>query len=206
MPDAAPQPPPTTSDRTPDGSIAPAYFQRLYATDPDPWRFATSPYEAAKYKATLAALPRAHYRSAFEIGCAGGVLTRQLAGRCSHLLAVDVSEDVLAQARARSANQPHVAFRQMTVPGEWPDAVFDLVVLSEVGYYLGDADFAGLGDRLDAAVEPGGHLVLVHWTGQTDYPRTGDAVHDQLAARAAWHRVDGHREDKYRIDVLERRT
>ncbi len=199
-----PDPPPTTGDRTPGGSIAPAYFERLYASDSDPWRFTTSPYEAAKYAATLAALPRERYASAFEIGCAGGVLTRQLAERCDRLLAVDVSDDVLAQARARCADRPHVTFRRMTVPGEWPDEVFALVMLSEVGYYLGDADFAALGDRLDTTVAPGGHLVLVHWTGPTDYPRTGDAVHEAFLALPAWRRVGGHRDPAYRLDVLER--
>lgn len=204
MPDDIPQQPPSTGDRTPGGSIAPAYFERLYAGDPDPWQFATSPYEAAKYAATRAALPCERYASAFEIGCAGGVLTRQLAERCDRLLAVDVSESVLAQARARCADQPHVSFRRMTVPGEWPDEPFGLVVLSEVGYYLGDADFEALGDRLDASVEAGGHLVLVHWTGPTDYPRTGDAAHKAFLARPAWRHVGRERADGYRLDVLER--
>lgn len=206
MPDRPPEPPPTTGDRTPGGSIAPDYFRRLYADDPDPWRFATSPYEAAKYAATLAALPRDRYDSAFEVGCAGGVLTQRLAGRCRRLLAVDVSDDALDAARARCADQPHVAFRRMTVPGEWPDGTFALVVLSEVGYYLGNADFEQLQARLDASVEPGGHLVLVHWTGATDYPRSGDAVHDAFLACPAWRRVGGTRAPAYRLDVLERQA
>ena len=33
-----------------------AYFDALYAVDDDPWGFATSPYERAKYDRTLAAL------------------------------------------------------------------------------------------------------------------------------------------------------
>ena len=37
-------------------SMSPAWFEALYASDPDPWRFATSPYEAAKYDDTLASL------------------------------------------------------------------------------------------------------------------------------------------------------
>ena len=204
--DSAPRPPPTTADRLPGGSIAPVYFERLYAGDADPWQFATSPYERAKYAATVAALPRARYGSAFEIGCAGGVLTRHLADRCARLLAVDVSETVLAQARARCADQPHVTFQRMAVPGEWPDGALGLVVLSEVGYYLGDADFAALGDRLDGSVEPSGHLVLVHWTGPTDYPRTGDAVHDAFLSRPVWQSVGSQRAPEYRLDVLERQS
>ena len=33
-------------------SIPADYFNTLYARDPDPWQFATSPYEAEKYAAT----------------------------------------------------------------------------------------------------------------------------------------------------------
>ena len=77
----------------------------------DPWRFATSDYERAKYEATLAALPHEIYRDVLEIGCSIGVLTRQLAPRCEKLLALDVAAKALDQARARCADLAHVAFR-----------------------------------------------------------------------------------------------
>jgi hypothetical protein len=68
-------------------SLQPDYFDAIYQRDPDPWQFATSEYEAGKYRATLAALPRKHYRNGFEVGCSIGVLTRMLAERCDDLLA-----------------------------------------------------------------------------------------------------------------------
>ncbi len=98
------------------------YFQRLYAADPDPWGFATSAYERAKYDATLAALPRARYRAAFEIGCSIGVLTRELAARSGRLLAVDLLPQVLERARARCRGLDHVSFARMAVPGRAADA------------------------------------------------------------------------------------
>ena len=82
-------------------SIEPAYFDALYAADPDPWRFASSDYEREKYAATLDALPPRRFAAALEVGCSIGVLTRQLAARCDTLLALDVAEAALAQARAR---------------------------------------------------------------------------------------------------------
>ena len=74
-------------------SLPPSYFEALYASDPDPWRFASSDYERDKYAATLAALPRQLYRSGLEVGCSIGVLTAMLASRCRRLLAVDVADD-----------------------------------------------------------------------------------------------------------------
>lgn len=201
-----PSPPPTGAYRTPSGSISADYFARAYAEDSDPWRFASSPYEAAKYAATLGALPRARYARAFEVGCAIGVLTRRLADRADALLAVDVAPAALAQARSRCAALPHVRVQQMEVPDAWPEGAFDLLVISEVGYYLAPSDLRRLAERCAASAESGAHLVLVHWTGETDYPLTGDDVHEAFAAHPAWEIVRSDRQPEYRLDVLERRA
>ena len=199
-----PDPPPTGPHRTPTGSVAPGYFDRLYLDQADPWDYATSPYEAAKYAATLVALPRVRYRRAVELGCSIGVLTRHLASRADALLGVDVSDAALDQGRQRCAGLGHVTFERRTLPAETPGGPFDLAVLSEVGYYLSRPDLDTLADRLAAAVVPGGHLLLVHWTGPTDYPQTADDVHARFLADARWQRLDGHRAPDYRLDVVAR--
>ena len=197
-------PPPTAPYHRPDGTIDPAYFRKLYADDADPWGFETSPYEAAKYAATLNALPRPRYARAFEAGCANGVLTEQLAQRCDHLLAVDVAPDALDRARQRLADARHVRVEQRVMPEEMPAGRFDLAVVSEVGYYLSRERLADWADRLAVHVEAGGHLVLVHWTGPTDYPLTADDVHGLFLDRPDWRPVHGGRQPEYRLDVLER--
>lgn len=100
----------------------PGYFDALYAVDADPWRFETSAYEAAKYDATLAALPVARYASAVEVGCSIGVLTQRLASRCDALLGVDVAQTALDRAAARCAEQAHVRFARLRMPKKCPRA------------------------------------------------------------------------------------
>ncbi|ONG47237.1 hypothetical protein BKE38_24410, partial [Pseudoroseomonas deserti] len=116
-------------------SLPAAYFEALYAGDPDPWDFRTSDYEAAKYAATLAALPRPRYAAALEVGCSIGVLTKMLAPRCDRLLAIDGSARALATARRDCGPLPGLAFEQREVPRQWPAGRFDLILLSEVIYY-----------------------------------------------------------------------
>jgi SAM-dependent methyltransferase len=190
----------------PRQSLRADYFRRLYAADPDPWDFATSSYERAKYDATLAALPRPRYRAGFEIGCSIGVLTRDLAARCERLLAVDLLPEVLAGARRRCACLPHVKFERMAVPDQLPAGPFDLIVLSEVGYYLAPADLDRLANFFSTALRPQGHLVMVHWTGATDYPLSGDQVHERVTVRTAGllRRLTARRGGRYRLDVLAR--
>lgn len=185
-------------------SLPPDYFTERYARDPDPWRFETSAYEAAKYAATLAALPQDGYGAALEIGCSVGVLTEALAPRCGAVLGLDVAAAALDRARARCAGLRHVAFDRMQVPAEWPAGAFDLVLLSEVVYYLEERDVARLAARVAASLEPGGDVVLVHWTGETDYPLTGDEAAELfIRAAAGFARVlRQDRTDSYRLDVL----
>ena len=71
----------------PRQTLKPEYFDALYTADPDPWNFAASPYEQAKYALTLNAMPKPRYRSALEVGCSIGVLTRLLASRCDTVVA-----------------------------------------------------------------------------------------------------------------------
>lgn len=53
-----------------------ARFDDAYRENPDPWCFATSPYEQAKYQKTIESLPRDRYRAAIEVGCSIGELSR----------------------------------------------------------------------------------------------------------------------------------
>ena len=187
-----------------DSSLPAAYFDDLYAKDADPWRFATSDYEREKYAATLAALPRARYQSVLEVGCSIGVLTRQLAARAETLCAIDLAAQALDEARVRCADLPHVRFDLMSVPAQWPSGTFDLIVLSEVVYYLDRADLAALVERIRACLVPGGDVVLVHWLGETHYPLTGDeAVELFKTSASAWaHVVSTQRHEAYRLNVL----
>jgi cyclopropane fatty-acyl-phospholipid synthase-like methyltransferase len=181
-----------------------AYFDEIYATEPDPWGFETRWYEARKYALTLAALPRERYRRGFEPGCANGVLTELLAARCDALVASEAVAAVAQRARARVAGRPHVEVRDLAIPDAWPEGAFDLVVLSEVAYYLSAEGLTDLLTKIDACLDPGGHVVAVHWTGDTDYPLSGAAVHARLDAHPLWTRVAFHREPEFLMAVYAR--
>lgn len=183
------------------------YFDDVYAVNDDPWNFSASEYEAEKYAATLAALPRETYANAFEIGCSIGVLTEKLAAKCGQLLAVDVSEKALAQARQRCENLPQITFQKMSVPHEFPAAIFDLILVSEVGYYLAPADWRTAKEKIFAHLAEKGQIALVHWLPPVaDYPQTGDEVHDSFAVFAAgkMRKTNEKKAENYRLDVWEK--
>jgi SAM-dependent methyltransferase len=169
------------------------YFNDLYAASPDPWGFSSRWYEERKYALTLAILPNARYRRAFEPGCSIGVLTAGLAQRCDALIASDPSVPALAAARGRVP--AHVELILGAVPDHWPDGALDLVVLSEVGYYLGVDDLERLVEKVAVSLDPDGHLVAVHWRPKVDdYPGDGAFVHCRLASE---FRGLAHYEDEF---------
>jgi predicted TPR repeat methyltransferase len=162
--------------------VAPAFFDRLYAAEPDPWGFETSEYERAKYDATIAALPARPVGKALEIGCSIGVLTARLAERAERVLAVDVSEAALRTARARGI--PNVSFERRELPEEMPAGPFGLVVASEVLYYLDPPALDAMLEAIAGVLAPRGSLLAVHWRHPTEtYPLLGDEVHARLERR-----------------------
>ncbi|MBV8446581.1 MAG: methyltransferase domain-containing protein [Hyphomicrobiales bacterium] len=187
-------------------SLSRRYFEDLYAADADPWRFATSVYESAKYRRSIEALPHARYRKGLEVGCSIGVMTRKLAERCDDLVAIDIAAAPLAVARMRCAEMTWVRFARMTVPKEWPNRIFDLIVLSEVVYYLDEADVALLAHRAKSTLASSGNILLVHWTRPTNYPLTGDRAAELFIDQASTYadvRIQ-KRTKEFRLDLLTR--
>ncbi len=193
---------------TADRSLDAGYFDGIFAGDDDPWSLASSDYEAAKFAHTIAVLDDRRYASALEIGCAHGVLTRRLASLCADLVAIDIAAAAIDAAMVRCRDLPQVRFQRAAFPREAPDVgPLDLAVLSEVAYYWSDADLAIAAAWLRAQVTAGGRILLVHFTGETDYPQTGDGATVKLRAAlgdgVAIERAE--RADRYRLDLWTRR-
>jgi hypothetical protein len=176
-------------------------FDRMYDDAEDPWGFTTSAYEARKRDVTLASLPRSRYRSAFEPGCANGVLSERLADRCDALLACDVAGRAVRLAQRRLGLRRTVRVERREIPRDWPTETFDLIVLSELAYFLRPDELERTLALIAASLEAGGDLVVVDWLGPIDgYPLDGAAVHARLAA-APWRRLVEHREPEFLLEV-----
>lgn len=185
-------------------SLPGAYFDRIYAGSDDPWGFESRWYERRKRAVTSAALLRERYGDAFEPGCSVGVLTAMLATRCDRLLATDVSARALRLARARLDGVPGVELAELAVPDEWPSGRrFDLVVVSELGYYLDPPALDRLADLCAGSLAIGGELLLCHWRHPVaDYPMRGDEVHERVRARTGLEVAVSHVEPDFELEVL----
>lgn len=186
-------------------TLSAGYFEELYRTAADPWSFRTRWYEERKRAITLSALRQRRYRWCFEPGCSIGLLTADLAARCDSVLACDVSEDALRTAQDTTSAAHNVRLLRRSVPDWWPSGPFDLVVISEIGYYFDPDAVRSLWRSARACLEPGGDLVAVHWRHPVDdYPLTGDEVHDLLSNTGGLQRTLRHDEPDFLLEVYTR--
>lgn len=178
------------------------YFEQMYASSPDPWHLTDRSYERRKYELTIACLPDREFKRVYEPACSVGVLTELLVARCGTVIASDPVARAVELARERL---PEVELFEGALPGSWPDGTFDLVVLSEVMYFLTDDDRAATIDGARAALEPGGVLISVNWRHAFDEGECdGDQVQRELDAAPGFERLVWHEERDFTIAVLER--
>ena len=185
-------------------SVPSQHFIDLYAADPDPWRIGTGWYESRKRSLVSALLPAHHYRLGLEPACGNGDLTEILRQRCDRLIAWDVADAAVATARTRFANDRTVEVEGGRLPDHWPAVQgADLLVISEIGYYLDDVDLDLFLAGADAVLAPGATVLAVHWQHPVEgCPQTGLRVHHRLRARPGWFPFAEYSDDDLRIDVL----
>ncbi|WP_203581474.1 bifunctional PIG-L family deacetylase/class I SAM-dependent methyltransferase [Microbacterium hibisci] len=194
-------------DDDPEQTLDARWFDEFYRRNgDDPWGFETRWYEERKRALLMAALPSRELGSVFEIGCATGLLTAQLADRAQNVMAMDAATPAATAARSRLEGRRDVAVRQGSVPGDWPDGRFDTIVLSEVGYYLSPDDLQRTCALIEASLSDDGCLVACHWRHPVaEHPQTGDAVHEALRGVAAWETISLHTEKDFVLEVFARR-
>ncbi len=163
------------------GRIDVAGFERKFRAEIDPWDYRVSRFERYKRKLLIQACGCAKRGRGLELGCANGETTRELAPLCLTLVALDGSPTALAEAGRRTGNLPNITFLQAALPQEMPPGPFDLIVVSEIAYYLAPHALASLARRLARALASGGRIVVLNhrrlFSDAAQYPA---AAHQKL--------------------------
>jgi SAM-dependent methyltransferase len=187
--------------------MGPESFERLYEASTDPWRYLDSDYEHEKHTRTLRALPDRPLGAVLEVGSSIGVFTERLATRCERVVAMDFSPRAMRLARTRLHERDNVRLVLGSFPEDTPAGPWDVVLCSEVLYYLDGPALRAAVAWLDGQINEGVCVLAVSWRGLgSTEPHRGDDVHDLLADEfAEWHVLDG-RQPGYRLDRFDGRA
>lgn len=183
------------------------HFEALYRSFDDPWNVRIAWYERRKRALLLASLGRPRYDHALEVGCGNGDMTLALAGRCRRVTAVDVAATAVHRCREQMlANHAEgVDAVALHLPEAWPCIPpdgFDLIVISEMAYYLDDDALARFLARTRASLRPGAELIACHWRGRFDDRRQQtDALHASLGALPGARPLFTHPEPEFQLDA-----
>ena len=188
-----------------DFTSSAAFFEAKYQKNADPWDFSSKPYELQRYNALISAIAHRRYACAFEPGCSIGVLTERLAAYCDEVYAIDFSPSAAAQARARCAHLTHVKVCCASLQEVTPAKDFDLLVLSEIGYYFTSQGWHRTSAALIDSLPKGATVLAAHWLGQSpDHCISGDEVHEILLAHRKLRVEHMERNPNMRLDRLVR--
>lgn len=178
------------------------HLTRLYDANVDPWGHLTQPYEKEKYARTLQSLGAHHFDHGLEIGCGVGALSALLAPRCERLTCIDCVPAALARTRQRLHGFSHVACIDGVAPDDLPPITPDLIVLSEVLYFMTEREIDRLAAWIVAQAGPQALALVVTWKGDTGEALSGDASVRRFSRELPrWSQQHtGH--DGYRIDVF----
>ena len=178
------------------------HLSDLYSRSADPWDHDTSAYERDKHAETVKAAGRGPHREALEIGCGNGALAARLAPLCARLTVIECIPAAAALARDRLRVFPHVTVIEgdsRVLPVQAPD----LVVLSEMLYFLPPREIADLASRIDGQAAPDCRVVSVNWLGSTDEELSGREAADFLAGHLGHWRIARHGFGDYIMDVFD---
>lgn len=176
-----------------------AYVETMYASGDDPWRIDTGFYEQRRIELIRAGLPRPRFTRAFEPACASGRLTERLVDRCQELIAADISPRAVELTRSRV---PAADVRQLGIPADWPDGRFDLIVLSEFGYYLPPADWKRVVERTRQSLADDWVVLACHWKHPfAERLNPTDWLHAHLAAALPGRRISHLDDEDFALDI-----
>jgi hypothetical protein len=180
------------------------YVEQMYASGDDPWRIGSGFYEQRKRQILLSCLPRPRYDHGFEPGCAAGELSVLLAERCNQLLAADVAARAVQLTAERLAGRSEARVQQLIVPQQWPaDERFDLVVLSEFGYYLPPPAWEQLVARTSQSLTGDWTVLACHW--RRPFPKRlmeTEAMHAELGRQLPGRHVLTLVDEDFQLDVF----
>ena len=183
------------------------YFEDLYRHNSDPWGYDSHWYEARKRQICLALLTRPRYTKVLEVGCSNGHLSIHLAQRAEQLWCIDVSECAVQLASERLQEFKHVVVENRKIPEDYSIQKFDLILISEMAYYLSANELHQFIEKLKHSLNDDGEILCCHWRHEIqDFELNAEQVHQAFQQHFPFHHYLSLNDPDFMIDVWTANT
>jgi 2-polyprenyl-3-methyl-5-hydroxy-6-metoxy-1,4-benzoquinol methylase len=180
------------------------YFDRIFASNPDPWSYQTCFVSQERKALMLDRIPRRHFRRLLEIGCAAGWMTTELATRADAVLAVDISPIAIRVAATHCAQLGNIRFQNVDILTSMPDGIFDAIVCAGVLVYLPWSAQEDVCARIVKSLEQNGILLLEHKLSVDPGEVAARRVHALYAAHPELVLLERVEKDIYEVLLFRR--
>jgi len=183
------------------------YFEDLYRHNSDPWGYDAHWYEARKRQICLALLTKPRYPKVLEVGCSNGHLSFHLAQRAEQLVCIDVSESAVRLASERLKELEHVVVENRKIPEDYSIQKFDLILISEMAYYLSKDELHEFIEKLKHSLNDDGEILCCHWRHEIqDFELNAEQVHQAFQQHFPFHHYLSLNDPDFMIDLWTANT
>lgn len=124
----------------------------------------------ADIDAAIALVRDRRYERCLDVGTGLGYYAERAALFCDDVVGMDISARAVAQARKKLAYLHNVSFRTGNLRTTLPQDSYDLIMLGDVLYYLGDVrfpeEFKGVIKNIRTALRRGGRILMTNHVSQ----------------------------------------
>lgn len=147
--------------------IVRSYFEIKYSKR-DPYLTTSNNREIEKLEITFNSIKGHNYKHILDIGCGEGYLIEKLLPIADMVTIIDISRLSINRARNRIGKRENIKFIREDILRFDTQERFDLIICSEVLFYLQVPDIISLANKIVKWLLPGGHLLLVHVYGANE--------------------------------------
>lgn len=134
----------------------------------DPYLTTIDEKEIIKLEKSFDLVKDSRYKNILDIGCGEGYLVEKLIPLADRIVALDISKLALQRAEKRIRKDAHIDFIQKDILKYKPGENFDLIICSEILYYLQLEDVKTIAGKLIEWISPNGKLLLVNVYSKTE--------------------------------------
>lgn len=136
-------------------------YDLAYRLKNDLFESEASEYEQHKLNRLIEIICQQNYKNVLDVGCGIGILAEKISPCCQRIIGIDFSPKAISLARNRCGKLENVSFLERDIRTFDFQDDYDLIIFSEVLYYLEDKFIERIINRLKKNLSDSARIIIV---------------------------------------------